>query len=96
MIEKKTLRSLFLFQWKLIVPSLALSILLAVLMMEFSNIRAGIGISFIFFMPAMHYFRYELQNPDEYFFYYNLGLSKMRLWIITVILSLFTGFLLFI
>ncbi|RZM26741.1 MAG: hypothetical protein EOO88_15925 [Pedobacter sp.] len=91
-----TFRSLFLFQWKLIVPALVLSVLLAALMMELDHLRAGIGIAFIFFMPTMHYFRYELKNPEEYFFYYNMGLSKLRLWIYTIIFSLSAGLLLMI
>ena len=33
----------------------------------------------------MHYFIYEIGNPNEYYFYYNLGFSKFFLWSTTII-----------
>ncbi len=85
----------FFFQ-KLIIPSLVLSIVLSYFMMEPNNFYAGTGISFIILTPTFHYFIYEIKNPNEYYFYYNLGLSKLVLWINTVLISLAFGLILVI
>lgn len=82
---------LLLFYQKLFIPSLVISVVLSYFVMDNAHIYAGIGISFIFMTPVFHYFIYDLKNPDEYFFYYNLGLSKITLWISTLMISIITG-----
>jgi len=39
----------------------------------------------------MQYFIYELRNKGVYYFYFNLGISKIQLWVSTRILLLFDG-----
>ena len=48
------------------------------------------GATFIVFNPFFHYWFYEF-NSDEYYFYLNLGLSKLQLWLFTVSIGLITG-----
>lgn len=59
-----------------------------------SEIAAG---SYLIFSLSFQYFMYELKNPNEYYFYYNLGLNKNILWsinfIFSLILSILIGFL---
>lgn len=47
--------------------------------------------SFVIFSILFQYFIYELKSPNEYYFYYNLGLGKPMLWSINAILSFFVG-----
>ena len=92
----RLIRGLWFFYQKLIVPSLALAILLSLFTMEFIEIHTGIGIAFIFLTPIFHYATYEVNRPNEYYFYYNLGLSKAVLWANTIITSSIIGFILII
>jgi hypothetical protein len=50
-----------------------------------------IGISYIFSGLLFHYLIYEVRNRNEYYFYYNLGLSRLILWVVTFVLSLLIG-----
>lgn len=90
----RIIRGLYFFNQKLIIPSLAISIVLSYFTMERNNLYAGVGISFILLTPIFHYFIYEVRSPNEYYFYYNLGLNKLVLWISTVIISLTIGLIL--
>jgi len=54
------------------------------------------GTTYIFLTPVMQYYIYELRNKNEYYFYFNLGLSKMLLWISTSLMSLIIGMLIII
>lgn len=84
------------FYQKLIIPSLVLSVLLAYFVLGLGKLCSGTGISFIFLTPVFHYFTYELRRPNEYYFYYNLGLSKSVLWLSTIGISLVIGLVLYI
>lgn len=90
----RIIHGLYFFYKKLILPAVGLSIFLSLMTMPFAALSTGIGISFIFLLPCFQYLVYELRNPAEYFFYYNLGLSKGWLWLITIGISLLAGFIL--
>lgn len=49
---------------------------------------AFLGFSYAFLSPFVHLFFYEMNRPQEYYFYANLGLIKLRLWLITGSISL--------
>jgi len=89
----RTIRALYYFYLKLLIPSIILSFALSYFCMN-GRLYAGTGISFIFLTPAFHYFTYEIQSPNEYYFYHNLGLSKLNLWLATVFISISIGFIL--
>lgn len=78
-------KAIAIFYQKLIVPVLPLSILIGALTFgmtkEFS--LQSVGFSYLFLAPVFHYFVYDVRNPNEYYFYHNLGLSKLNLWIIS-------------
>lgn len=90
----RLIKYLWMFYQRLIIPSLALSVLISIFGMGYINICVGIGISYIVLAPFFHYFTYEVRNPDEYYFYYNLGLSRSFLWLSTVAISLIVGVIL--
>ncbi len=89
----RIIKAILIFYQKLILPTLVLSGLLGLIGFaiagEFS--LKTIGISYIFLGLLFHYFIYEIRNSNEYYFYYNLGLSRLSLWIITFVLSLVIG-----
>jgi hypothetical protein len=79
------------FYQKLVLPSLAVSLLLPLFSMKYADLNVGIGASYIIITPLFHYFTYEIKNPNEYYFYFNLGLSKARLWTCTILISFLLG-----
>jgi hypothetical protein len=87
------------FQQKLLLPTfgLALGIGIAGYFMAPSiPIIQGTGYGYIFAGPVMHYFIYELRYENEYYFYFNSGLSKIHLYTSTIILNVtLSGLILF-
>ncbi len=89
----RILKAILIFYKKLIIPTLILSGLLAFIGMSITGEFSfkTVGISYIILGMLFNYFTYELRDSNEYYFYYNLGLSRLSLWIITFILSLVIG-----
>jgi hypothetical protein len=89
----RTVGCIWIFYQKLIFPSLVISFLVGAM----GIVTAGpfslesAGVAFMLITPLFQYFIYEIANPEEYYFYYNMGLSKPVLWICTVILSVGFG-----
>ena len=84
------IKAIILFHKKLAVPSLAFSLLIglySIFMNDQVNI-AAFGMPYLLLPSLMQYFIYEIKNKDEYFFYHNIGLSKIYLWVSTLIISL--------
>jgi hypothetical protein len=44
----------------------------------------AIQFSFLIIAPLIHYFVYDVKNKQDYYFYYNLGLSSTVLWCTTI------------
>jgi len=87
------LLTLLIYYKKLVIPILVVSILIAFIFIPVIgafelNIMA---LAYIFASPLLQYFIYDVSNPDEYYFYYNLGHSKLSLWLSVNIMSLFIG-----
>ncbi|WP_146105305.1 hypothetical protein [Polaribacter butkevichii] len=97
----RIITSLLIFYKKLIVPSLLMAllsgfaykyVLIAMGKIDSDAIPlfssgAAAGAYFIFSL-AFQFFIYEIKNANEYYFYYNLGLTKYVLWISNLIISL--------
>jgi len=90
--------SIWIFYKKLIIPTIVASIMMAFMPMLFSGAALTgplpihtIGVTYIVFTPFFQYFIYEIRNPEEYYFYYNMGLSKLLLWTTTIIISSIAG-----
>ncbi|QQS52641.1 MAG: hypothetical protein IPM71_07880 [Bacteroidota bacterium] len=86
-------KAILIFYRKLLVPALILSSLVGFI--EFSIITEfpfkTFGYSYMIFGLLFHYFIYEIRNYNEYYFYYNLGLSRLSLWISSLVLNFFVG-----
>jgi hypothetical protein len=87
----RTFKGLWIFYRKLMYPSAALSICLGLLAMKGMAVVGASFFAYVFLAPMFHYFTYEVNNPNEYYFYYNLGLSKVNLWINTIAWSSIIG-----
>ena len=59
----------------------------------FGGNHFDIGYSLLLVAAAIHYWVYEFRNPQQYYFYYNLGLSRFKLWLSTLGLGLLTTLL---
>lgn len=86
----QTIKGLWYFYQKLIVPSLAISVVLALFSQGYVPLFFGIGFSYAILSPLVHLYSYDVNTPHEYYFYYNLGLSKMTLWANTLAISMLT------
>ncbi len=89
----KIVLSIWMFYKKLIIPAISLSALIAVLVFLNATIFSfkWFGIAYMLVTPMFHYYIYEIRNPNEYYFYYNMGINKLVLWMSTLILSLLIG-----
>ncbi|CAM4097716.1 hypothetical protein SAMN06265348_103478 [Pedobacter westerhofensis] len=85
------LTGLCFFYQKIILPSVVFSVMLSLMFQKYVDFFTGAGISFMILLPVMQYLTYEIRKPGEYFFYYNLGLSKLILWITTISISAVSG-----
>jgi hypothetical protein len=88
--------SVMLFYKKIAIPAFILSMLLGILAFAISGEVSFIpvAVSYILLAVLFHYFTYEVMNPRQYYFYYNLGLSKLHLWGANLLLSLLFGLIL--
>ncbi len=93
-------KGIWAFYRKLLVPAFSFSAPIGFLTyLETGNFTGSFkitGISYLFFALAAHYFIYEIFNPKEYYFYYNMGICKLTLWLSTLALSSIVCFLFFI
>lgn len=78
------------FYRRLFIPSLLVSLAFGAFSIpltgDFANGSAAFA--YLFFSPVFHYLVYDVYYEDEYYFYYNLGLSKQILWGFTVFMGI--------
>jgi len=75
------------FQQKLIIPTFCTSLAIGIagyFMIWSTPIIEGAGFGYFLAGPMVHYYLYDLKNPNEYYFYHNAGLSKLILYVITI------------
>lgn len=93
-MKMRIAKGIWLFYRKLILSALIISLAFAFLvaLLTGSNFSFNfVGIAYIFFAPLFHYFIYEVRNVNEYYFYHNIGLSRLSLWISTLAISIGIG-----
>lgn len=52
-----------------------------------------IGVYLFFVAPFIHYSVYDLMDKKQYYYYHNLGLSKMALWASTLFICIVNFFI---
>ncbi|MBI9067965.1 MAG: hypothetical protein JEZ09_11780 [Salinivirgaceae bacterium] len=86
----KKIVSVLFFYKKIFIPTIALSIVFGFIMSDKFSL-ASVGFAYIFISLLFHFVIYELRNPNEYYFYYNIGLNKISLWICSALISCVIG-----
>ena len=87
------LKAIAIFYQKLIIPTLAFSIIInlfGVLVVGSFSFKT-LGISYVLLGLLFQFFIYEIGYPEEYYFYFNLGLSKYALWFSNLFIGLTFG-----
>ncbi|AZA58290.1 hypothetical protein EG350_14315 [Chryseobacterium shandongense] len=77
----KTIKILWIFYLKLLIPALLFSMLLA---FQSGFSIGNFGFCFLVMLPAFHFLIYEVRLKREYLFFANFGFSRQLLWILTV------------
>jgi len=82
---------LWIFYRRVLSASIIFSMFLALLGIGNVPFFMGAGFAFVFLTPMFHYLLYEVNSPGEYYFYYNIGLSRLLLWLSTIAISIVLG-----
>ena len=84
------LKALIVFYQKLIIPTLLFSIManLVGTLITGAFRMEVLGVSNVIISLLFQYFIYDLVNPNEYYFYFNIGLNKYILWASNLVSSL--------
>jgi len=82
----RIVKNIILFQKKIFFIAYLISIVIGI--SSDGDTSKTIGLSFLFIAPFIQYLIYEIKNKNEYYYYYNLGLSKSALWVSTLTIGL--------
>ena len=85
------IKAFWIFYYRILIPSAFASGVVAMLLGSFSRYSYSFGISYLFTSALFHYVIYELMNSHEYYAYYNIGLSKITLWLLSLVVSASIG-----
>lgn len=79
-------RVLFIFQSKIFLPGIILTAIICVgaSSLPYADMATTFGFGYLLSSLLCHYFIYEIRNKGEYYFYGNLGFSRLGLWLSTV------------
>jgi hypothetical protein len=89
----RKIKAIVLFQSKMLLPALFISAVfsaIGMLTVEEYELKSA-GFMFMVVLCAYHFLVYEIVHPEEFYLYYNVGLSKTSLWISTVFTGLFVS-----
>lgn len=80
---------LYLFYIKVFIPAILVAVILTMLDFALTTTFSLYitGFSYFFLAMGFQFILYELSNPGQYYFYYNLGLNKRQLWIFSMSIS---------
>jgi len=86
---RRLISGFYLFYIRIFIPAAISSFIIAL-----TNIALGgtdfIGIiaySFLFIAPAFHFLQYDFMNSGQYYFYNNLGFTRLALWVLSTCTS---------
>lgn len=95
-IIARKLIALSYFYQRLIIPNLLISLLVelsALSILRYFSLKP-FGISYMLIGLLIHYYTYELRNSNQYYFYRNLGLSRLTLWLFSFSINFIVGVIL--
>lgn len=82
------------FHQKLLLPTLCTAVAIGIagyFMVWSTPIDQGTGFGYILSGPLTQFFLYDLRNPNEYYFYFNKGLSKLHLYVSSLVVNTILG-----
>tara|TARA_R110002072_G_scaffold117281_7_gene248233 strand:- start:29733 stop:29990 length:258 start_codon:yes stop_codon:yes gene_type:complete len=82
---------MLLFQRRIFFTSYFLALTLALLIKASPKI---IGIFYLMIALFVHLFSYDILNKNKYYYYFNLGISKTKLWVSTILIGFINLFIL--
>lgn len=87
------LKAMAIFYQKLIIPTLAFSVIINLIgVLAFGSFSfKTLGISYVLLGLLFQFLIYEIAYPEEYYFYFNLGLNKNILWFSNLVIGLTIG-----
>jgi len=88
------IKAIAIFYQKLIIPTLVFSIIInlfGVLVVGSFSFKM-LGISYVLLGLLFQFFIYEVGYPEEYYFYFNLGLNRYALWFSNLFIGITIGF----
>ncbi len=84
-VALRILKNILLFHKKIFFISYIISLIVALLL---RGTPKTIGLTFLLIAPFIQYYFYELKTKNEYYYYYNLGITKGKLWLSTFVIGL--------
>lgn len=81
----RILKNILLFQKKIFFLSYMLSFVFGVYLL-YGDAKT-VGFCFLVVAPIVQYFIYEIKDKNEYYYYFNVGLSRIQLWISTIVIG---------
>lgn len=85
----RILKNILLFQKRIFFKAYILSVIAGSL---FGGKPILVAVYLFFVAPFIHYSVYDLMDKQKYYYYYNLGLSKVVLWASTMVICVVNFF----
>ena len=92
------LHAFYLFYVKLSTPSILIALIIALSYLLITGTFSShlVGYSYFFLAIGFHFILYDLNNPGQYYFYYNLGISRRTLWVCSILANFIIGSIFFV
>ena len=83
------IRAFWHFYLKVFIPCMAFAVIAGLFVSGINETRtlSLIAVSYFLFSPFFQYMIYDFRKRNEYFFYQNIGLSKLFLWVSSMSVS---------
>lgn len=82
----KIIHAFYLFYIKFSIPAILIALIIALSYLILTGIFSPHLVGYTYFLLAagFQFVLYDLNHPGQYYFYYNLGISKRGLWISSI------------
>lgn len=87
---RRLISGFYLFYLRIFIPAgiTAIIIALADLALGGSHFLSILAYAYFLLAPAFQFLSYDFTNPDQYYFYNNIGFTRPGLWILNIMTSL--------
>jgi len=87
---RRLISGFYLFYLRIFVPAAITAIIIALADLALGGRRFLSMFAYAYFLltPAFHYILYDFMNPGQYYFYNNIGFTRLGLWFLNILASL--------